>query len=188
MLTLFLGSLLFIIPHLFSSALPAIRDRLKARYGEKIFKLVYALLSWAGLILLGTSYWLTRGTGEMLYAPTAMMRHLTMPLGTLGMIMIAAGFGKSHLRLWLQNPFSIGVALWSIGHLQSVGKTAVVWFYAALLIVALADIISSMIRGKRPEYQPTWRADMIAVASGAVATVLLVTLFHPYVLGVNLMR
>jgi len=184
---LILGALLFIAPHLFSSVLPAMRDRLKARFGEQAFKSVYALISGLGIILIGVTYWLTRGNGDVLYVPSGTMRHATMGLATLGMILLAAGQGKSHIRLWLQNPFSIGVALWSVGHLLSVGKTAVVVFYAALLIVALADIISSMARGKRPDYQPVWRSDIIAVAAGLVVTAVLVTLFHPYVLGVNVM-
>ncbi len=187
MLSLTVGALLFMVPHLLSSALPAMRDRLKARFGERAFKSVYALISGVGIIVIGVSYWWTRGNGDMLYAPSGSMRHATMGLATLGMILLAAGQGKSHIRLWSQNPFSIGIALWSVGHLLSVGKTAVVVFYAALLVVALADIISSTARGKRPDYQPVWRSDIIAIIAGLVVTALLVTLFHPYVLGVNLM-
>jgi uncharacterized membrane protein len=187
MINLYVGALLFVVPHLLSSALPAMRDRLKARFGEKAFKGVYALVSGIGLVLIGYAYWQTRGSGEMLYGPSGAMRHATMGLATLGMILLAAGHGKSHIRLWLQNPFSIGVALWSFGHLLSVGKTAVVWFYGSLLLVALADIVFSMARGKRPDYQPVWRSDLIAVIAGLVLTALLVALFHPYVLGVNVM-
>jgi uncharacterized membrane protein len=187
MISLYVGALLFVVPHLLSSALPAMRDRLKARFGERAFKTAYALISGLGIIVIGVTYWQTRGSGEMLYAPSGTMRHATMGLATLGVILIASGHGKSHIRLWLQNPFSIGIALWSLGHLLSVGKTAVVWFYGSLLLVALADIVFSMARGKRPDYQPVWRSDIIAVIAGLVLTAVLVTLFHPYVLGVNVM-
>ncbi|MDE2383349.1 MAG: hypothetical protein KGO53_01920 [Alphaproteobacteria bacterium] len=185
---LVLGMLLFVLPHWFSSLAPAVRDRFKARYGERAFKGVYALVSWLGLAIIIYVYWQTRGNGEVLYVPAEGMRHATMGLATLGMIVLASSHGKSHIRLWLQNPMSVGVALWSVGHLLSVGKPAVVAFYAALLLVAVVDIAASMARGKRPDFEPTWRSDIIGVIAGLVVTALLVLLFHPYVLGVTVAR
>ena len=184
--SLILGTILFAGPHFLSSFAPAQRDRLKARFGEGTFKGAYSAVTGIGLILMVYAYWITRGSGDLLYVPQGTMRHATMGLVTLGMILLAAGHGKSHIRLWLQNPFSIGIALWAIGHLLSVGKFAADWFWLTMLAVALADIAVSMARGKKPEFQPTWRSDIIAVVAGLVLTGLLVSLFHPYVLGVRL--
>ncbi len=186
MLSLYLGMALFAGPHLLSSIAPAQRDRLMARFGEGAYKGLYSLLSAIGVILIGYAYWVSRGSGEMLYVAQGTMRHATMGLATLGMILIAAGHGKSHIRLWLQNPFSIGIVLWSIGHLLSVGKFAADWAWLTFLAVALVDIAVSVARGKKPEFQPVWRSDIIAVIAGLVVTALLVLLFHPYVLGVKL--
>lgn len=183
---LIVGMLLFAGPHFISSLAPAQRDRLKARFGEGAYKGVYSVVSLIGLILMISAYWATRGSGDVLYLPSGTMRHATMGLATLGIILISASGGKSHIRLWLQNPFSIGIALWAIGHLLSVGKFAADWFWLTVLAVALVDIVVSMARGKKPEFQPTWRADIIAVVVGLVLTGLLVSLFHPYVLGVRL--
>ena len=180
------GILAFALPHFFSSLFPAVRDRLVARFGEGAYKGVFSLVTGLGVIAMVYAYWTTRASGEMLYLPADTMRHATMGLATLGMILIAAGQGKSHIRLWLQNPFSIGIALWSVGHLLSVGKFAADWFWITVLAVALIDIAASMARGKKPDYQPVWRSDIIAVVAGLIVTVLLVLLFHPYVLGVNL--
>ena len=185
MITLIFGTLLFAGPHFLSSLAPAQRDRLLARFGEGLFKSAYAAITAIGLLLLVYAYWITRGSGDMLYVPAGTMRHATMGLATVGIILLAAGGSKSHIRLWLQNPFSIGIALWAVGHLLSVGKFAADWFWLTLLAVALVDIAVSMARGKRPEFQPTWRSDIIVVVIGLVATGLLVSLFHPYVLGVR---
>ena len=157
-----------------------------ARYGEGLYKGVYSAVTAIGFLLLVTAYFMDRGSGNMLYTPMANMKHATMGLATLGFICIAAGHGKSHIRLWLQNPFSIGIALWAIGHLLSVGQVAADWFYIALLAVALVDIGASMAQGKKPDFQATWRSDIIAVLAGLVVTALLIFLFHPYVLGVKL--
>ena len=184
MTVLYLGILIFTLPHLFSTLAPAVRDRLKARFGEKAFKGTYAALSWIGLIAVAYGYWVTRGNGEMLYVPGLGARHATLSLATLGFILIGAGMGKSHLRLWLQNPFSIGVALWYIGHLIGVGKTSVDLIYLMFLVVAVADIIFSMARGKRPDFAPVWSSDVKAVVIGLVLTAIFVLWFHPYVLGV----
>lgn len=186
MVTLILGALLFAVPHFASSLVPALRDRLMARFGEGAYKGVYSLVTLLGAVLMVYAYWTTRGSGEMLYTPTGTLRHATMGLATLGIILIAAGQGKSHIRLWLQNPFSIGMSLWAIGHLLSVGKFAADWFWLTVLAVALLDIAVSMARGKKPQFQPAWRSDIIAIVAGLVVTGLLVSLFHPYVLGVHL--
>src|SRR5665213_1932648 len=155
------------------------RDRLMARFGEATYKGVYSAVTGIGVFLMVVAYFIGRDSGEMLYAPAANMKHATMGLATLGLILISAGQGKSHIRLWLQNPFSIGIALWALG------QFAADWFWITLLGVALVDIAVSMARGKRPEFQPLWRSDIIAVVVGLVITALLVLLFHPYVLGVN---
>ena len=186
MVILILGMLLFAGPHFVSSLAPAQRDRLKALFGEGVYKGVYSLVSLIGLVLMIYAYWATRDSGDMLYVPLGTMRLATMGLATLGLILISASHGKSHIRLWLQNPFSIGIALWAIGHLLSVGKFAADWFWLTVLVVAVVDIAASMARGKKPEFQPTWRSDIIAVVVGLVVTGLLVSLFHPYVLGVRL--
>ena len=186
MAILILGMLLFAGPHLVSSLALAQRDRLKAVFGEGAYKGVYSLVSLIGLTLMIYAYWTTRDSGDMLYVPSGTMRHATMGFATLGIILISASYGKSHIRLWLQNPFSVGIALWAVGHLLSVGKFAADWFWLTVLAVALVDIVVSMARGKKPEFQPTWRSDIMAVVVGLVVTGVLVSLFHPYVLGVRL--
>ncbi|HEY4996133.1 MAG TPA: NnrU family protein [Aestuariivirga sp.] len=179
------GIVLFALPHFFSSLLVGPRDRLMARFGEAAYKGVYSAITGIGFFLMVVAYFIGRDSGEMLYAPAANMKHATMGLATLGIILISAGQGKSHIRLWLQNPFSIGIALWALGHLLSIGQFAADWFWITMLAVALVDIAVSMARGKRPEFQPLWRSDIIAIVVGLVITALLVLLFHPYVLGVN---
>ena len=188
MAILILGIFVFGLPHLLSIFFPAVRDRLMARFGEGGYKGIFSLVSGLGFVAMVVGYWMTRNDGAMFYIPAEGARHATIGLATLGMILIAAGQGKSHLRLWLQNPFSIGIALWSIGHLIGVGKQPVVLFYLTLLVIALADVLFSMLRGKRPDYAPTWRSDIIAVVSGLVVAGLLAALFHPYVLGVNVLN
>jgi uncharacterized membrane protein len=183
------GFFLFILPHAFSSLFPAVRDRAMAWSGESRFKGIFAAISMLGVVLMVWAYWASRRGGagaELLYMPMPGARSITLILAPIGFILLAASSGKGYLRLWLQNPMSLGIALWSIGHLLIVGKAAVVWFYAAMLLVAVMDIASSMARGIRPLYEPRWQEDAKAVVIGLILVAALVGLFHPYVLGVKI--
>ncbi len=184
-----LGFLLFVVPHILSSIFPAVRDRAKAWIGEPKFKSSFAVLSALGFLSMVYGYWQSRSGGagaELLYVPMDGARSITMALVPIGFIVLAANAFRGYIRLWLQNPMSIGIALWATGHLLAVGKASAVWFYAAMLLVALLDIASSMLRGKRPAYQPRWQDDAKAVVLGIILVAILAGLFHPFVLGVKL--
>ena len=119
---LYIGILLFGGSHSFSILLPAVRNRLKAWWGEWRYKGMYSFVSLVGVALMFWGYSLTRDNGEMLYVPMAGAKHVTMLIVLLGFICISAFHGKSHIKKWLQNPFSIGISLWSIGHLLASGR------------------------------------------------------------------
>lgn len=183
------GFLLFVLPHAFSSLFPAIRDRAMAWAGATRFKAGHAALALLGVIFMVWAYWQSRSGGagvETLYDSVAGAKFATLLLAPIGFVFIIASVGRSHLKLWLQNPMSIGVALWATGHLITSGKASVVWFFAALLLVAIMDIASSLARGKRPTYDPRWQDDIKAVVVGIVLVAIVAGLFHPYVLGVRL--
>ncbi len=184
-----LGFLLFVLPHALSSLAPAVRDRAKAWVGEAKFKTSFAAVTSLGIIFMVWAYWQSRTGGagaQAIYEPVSGARQITMALVPIGIILIAASFGRGYIKHRLQNPMSLGISLWAIGHLLAVGKVAVVWFYAAMLLVAVMDIVSSTLRQQRPIYDPLWQDDMKAVLIGLASIGVLAELFHPYVLGVKL--
>jgi uncharacterized membrane protein len=188
MTILIIGLFLFGGSHLFSVLLSPVRNRLKAWLGEARYKGIYALVSAAGFGMMFWGYALTRDNGEILYIPPFGARHITMLLVLLGFICMAAANGKGNIRYWLQNPFSIGICLWSIGHLIANGKTPVVLIYLTFLLIAALDIVSNMARGNRPTFEPHLRSDVIAVLAGPFVYALLLFVFHPYVLGVKILE
>ncbi len=185
MTLLYFGILLFGGSHLFSVLLPAVRNRLKAWWGENRYKGIYSLASAAGIALMIWGYSQTRENGEMLYVPMTGAKHITMLLVLLGLICISALHGKGYIKKWLQNPFSIGVSLWAIGHLLANGKTPVVLIYLTFLIVSVLDIVANMARGNRVMFEPRIKFDVFAVFIGLVVYALLLLVFHPYVVGVR---
>lgn len=187
MTLLYIGALLFAGTHLFSILFPALRDGFRVRLGEKPWKGIYALLSLAGVVLMTIGYSQSRAgpaTADVLYEGWYEMRHLTMLLVLLAFILIGASHGKGYLKSWLHNPMSIGIVLWAGGHLLVNGQRADVWLFAPFLVVGLADIVMSELRGKRPQHAPRIRSDVIAVIAGTVLYLVFAFGFHPYVLNV----
>ena len=179
------GLVLFASVHLFSLLWPRSRDRLQQRLGEGPYKGFYSLASVAGVALIIWGYWIVSNgpeTSDIVYQPLPGMRHVTMLLVLLAFICIAVFHGKSHLRLWLKQPMSIGVSLWAIGHLLSNGRFYDILLFGTFLLLGVLDIVLSTMRGKVPSYVPNVRSDIIAVVVGGVLYVVFLFGFHPYVL------
>ena len=188
---LYLGIILFGGSHLFAILLPRVRDGLKQRLGEGPWKGLYALVSLAGLILMIVGFAKSRAgplAADILYFPPYGLRHVTMLLVLLAFILIGASHGKGYLKKWLHNPMSLGVALWATGHLLANGKRTDVYLFGTFLVVALADIVLSELRGKRPAHEPRIRSDIVAVIVGVVLYVIFLFGFHPYVLNLPVIQ
>jgi uncharacterized membrane protein len=187
MAILIIGLFLFGGSHLFSVVLAPMRNRLSAWLGEGRYKGIYSIISAIGLGMMFWGYALSRENGEIFYMPAVGARHIAMLLVLIGFICMAASYGKSYLKYWLQNPFSVGVCFWSIGHLIANGKTSVVLIYLTFLVIAALDIVNNMARGDRPGYEPRLKSDVVAVLIGILIYALMLFVFHPYVLGVKIL-
>jgi uncharacterized membrane protein len=189
MTLLLVGIVLFGGIHLFSMLAPASRDRMRQRMGEGPWKGIYSLVSLVGLVLIIWGFVGTRSgpeAADILYIPAPWTRHAAMLLVLLGFISLSAFHGKSHIKLWLQQPMSIGVALWAFAHLLANGRVADVVLFGFFFLIALLDIVLSTARGKIPHYEPTLRSDIIAVVVGIILYLIFLLLFHPYVVGIRI--
>jgi uncharacterized membrane protein len=178
------GIAVFAGPHLFSMLLPGHRAGLLQRWGEGPFKGLFSLVSLAGLGLMIWGFWTLRSgpsAGDYAYVPAGSMRHVTMLLVLLGFICIGSFHGKGYLKLWLRNPFSVGIVLWSFGHLLSNGRVHDVLLFGTFLVFAVLDIVLSTARGKRPGHEPEIRSDVIAVIVGAALYAVFLFGVHPYI-------
>lgn len=183
---LYLGAVLFGGPHLFSTLLPSVRDRLKAALGEKPWKGLYALASFLGIVFFILAYRAMGDTnlGENLYEPLPGAKHIAMLAALLMFILLGASHGKGYIKKFLRHPMSIGIALWSGAHLLANGERAVVWLFATLFVVSVADLVFSLARGNKPGHVPQVKSDIRAVVIGMIMYVIFLFGFHPYILGV----
>jgi uncharacterized membrane protein len=186
MTALYLGIILFGGSHLFSIFFPGARDQIKARLGEKAWKGLYSIVSLIGIVLVIVGYWQSRSgplAADWLYVPADWTRHANMLFVLLAFIFLGASHGKGYIKKWTHNPMSIGIALWSGGHLLTNGKRTDVYMFGMFFVIAVADIVMSEIRGKRPTHEPRLRSDIIAVIVGMILYVIFLFGFHPYVLN-----
>lgn len=184
---LIFGIAVFAATHLFSMLLPGQRDALKARMGEGPYKGVYSLVSLVGVALIIWGFWSLSSdpaTSSIVYEPAPWARHVTMLLVLLGFISLSGFHGKGYVKHWLRNPFSVGIVLWSVGHLLANGMLQDVLLFGTFLVLAALDIILSMARGKRPGHEPQIRSDMTAVVSGVVLYAVFLFGVHPYIFNV----
>jgi uncharacterized membrane protein len=184
MTLLYIGSLLFGGSHLFSILFPGLRDSFRAQLGEKPWKALYGAVSLLGLVLMVVGFRNALPEPDLVYQGLDGMKHLTMLMVLVAFILIGASHGKGYLKKWLHNPMSIGIVLWSAGHLLVNGQRADVWLFGSFLVVGLADIVMSEMRGKRPQHTPRIRSDVVAVIVGIVLYAIFLFGFHPYVLNV----
>lgn len=187
LLILIVGLALFIGVHV----LTTLRDRraaVIARLGENGYKIVYALISFAGLALIVWGFSVYRATGwiNVWYPPVA-MRHIALALMLPAVILVVASYIRGNIYLKLKHPMLTGVKLWALLHLLANGDLGSMILFGAFLAWAVYDRISLKRRadpGAPPIPVGGIANDVIAVAVGVVVYAALAFAFHPLVIGV----
>jgi len=189
-----LGLALFLGIHL----LPARRDlrgRIVSAMGEGSYKLVYALVSVLGIVLIAWGFAHYRAAGmvdvwEGAVSPKTLviLKHITLALMLPAAILFVASYLRGHIYTTLKHPMLVGVKLWAAAHLLSNGDLGSIILFGSFLAWAVFDRISLKRRadpGGPPIPVGGWGNDAIAVAVGIIVYVALAFAFHPVVIGVS---
>jgi len=181
MTLLILGLVLFIGVHLVPAA-PSLRAALAGRLGEKGYKILFAVASALGLVLIVLGY--RAAPVEQIFTSSETARSL-LPVGmAIAFVLVATSQVPGHIRHLLRHPMLTGVLIWSGLHLLANGDLASNILFGVFAAWALFDIFSAEHRGKRPvPARPVFRADMIAVVAG-LAVFAAVLYFHADLFGV----
>jgi len=182
-----LGLVLFLGVH----TLPAqreLRGRVVSGLGEGSYKLVYALVSVLGIVLIAWGFAHYRATGWVdVWNPPTAMKHITLALMLPAVILVVAAYMRGHIYTALKHPMLAGVKLWAAAHLLANGDLGSIVLFGSFLGWAVFDRISLKRRsdtGGPPIPVGGWGNDMIAVAVGFVVYLALAFAFHPVVIGV----
>ncbi len=187
LLVMILGLVLFFAAHVFTTKREA-RAEAIGKLGEGTYKILYALVSLAGLALIVWGFALYRATGwiDIWYPPKA-MKHITIALMLPAVILVVASYLRGRIYATLKHPMLAGIKLWAAAHLLANGDLGSIILFGSFLGWAVYDRISLKHRtdsGGPPIPVGGVTNDLIAVAVGVVAYLALAFAFHPVVIGV----
>ena len=165
-----------------------LRARVVASLGEGGYKILYALVSLAGLVLIVWGFAQYRATGwiDVWYPPKA-LKHVAVALMLPAVILVVAAYIRGRIYTTLKHPMLAGVKLWALAHLLANGDLGSIILFGSFLGWAVFDRISLKRRadpGSPPIPVGGSGNDLIAVAVGIVAYLALTFAFHPVVIGV----
>jgi uncharacterized membrane protein len=187
LLVMILGLVLFLGVH----ALPAqraLRAGMIGAMGEGGYKIGYAVVSLAGLVLIVWGFAHYRATGWInVWTPPTAFKHITVALMLPAVILVAASYIRGRIYATLKHPMLAGVKLWAAAHLLANGDLGSIILFGSFLGWAVFDRISLKHRadaGAPPIPVGGPGNDLIAVAVGLIAYLALAFAFHPVVIGV----
>ena len=187
LLIMIAGLALFIGAHVLTT-LRDVRAAAIARLGEGGYKIVYSLVSLAGIALAAWGFGLYRATGWInVWHPPVALRHLALALMLPAVILVVASYVRGRIYTTLKHPMLAGVKLWAVLHLLSNGDLGSIILFGSILAWAVYDRISLKRRadpGAPPIPVDGLRNDVIAVVIGAIVYAALTYVFHPLVIGV----
>lgn len=183
MAVLLIGLTLFLGIHLLPMV-AGMRARLVGSLGEGSYKVLFSLVSLAGL---GLIVW-GKASADFVavYDPPSWGRHVTMLLVLLAFIFLVSFHLKGHIRQTLRHPFLTAIILWGIGHLLSNGDLASILLFGGFVVYSVVDILSVNARKPAPVFQATLKHDLIAVVAGT-AIYGCVLYFHGGLFGVPIL-
>ncbi|WP_211474013.1 NnrU family protein [Collimonas humicola] len=178
---LILGLLLFIGLHLIPT-LPPLKAGLQQSLGENRYKALFAVLAGLGLILVIVGY--AKAPAEPRFFNSFVGARHGAPLAmAISFILLAAANMKSHIRAWVKHPMLLGVGIWALVHLLANGHEKATILFSAFLAFVVIDLISVLRRDSYKPFEPALKYDVIAVASGLLLALLVMT-FHRQLMGV----
>jgi uncharacterized membrane protein len=191
LLGMILGLVLFLGAHTLTTRRD-MRGRVVAAIGgEHVYKIVYSLVSLAGLALIVWGFAHYRASEWVqIWTPPTFLKHLNIALMLPAVILVVAAYIRGRIYAAVKHPMLAGVKLWAFGHLLANGDLGGIILFGSFLAWAVYDRISLKRRadpGAPPIPVGGVTNDLIAVAVGVIAYFALVFAFHPVVIGIPVM-
>jgi uncharacterized membrane protein len=183
---LVVGLAVFLANHLFITRRDA-RAKAIARFGIHTYRALFSVVSIVGLVLIVWGYGEYRAHGMIsVWSPPAFMRHVTVGLMLIAVIVFTSAFIPSHLKAKAKHPMLAGVKTWALAHLLSNGDLGSILLFGSFLAWGVFARIAAKRRGDvGTTVAPAgYTNDIIVVAVGIVIYLALGFAFHPIVIGV----
>jgi uncharacterized membrane protein len=112
-------------------------------WGAITWKLIYSMISIAGLALITVGYLETRPQPITIWSPPPWAWLITVYFSLVTMILVAAAYIPNNaFKAKLKDPMLVGVIVWAICHLTTIGSLGGILLFGSVLIWAILDLIS----------------------------------------------
>jgi uncharacterized membrane protein len=186
LLILIIGLVVMLGAHVFVT-FRAARANLMAQLGQNGYRALFSIIAIVGLALVIWGYGEYRAHELVqVWSPPAFMRHITVGLMLIAVIVFTAYFIPSHIKLWVKHPMLTGIKTWAFAHLLSNGDLGSILLFGAFLAWGVYARIAAKKRGDlgATTAPAGWINDIIVVVLGIVIFLALGYAFHPMVIGV----
>ena len=180
MTLLIVGLALFVGIHLVPSHSP-LRTALTAAIGENGYKILFSVISVAGLVVTVMGY--RAAPVSPIFTPSRTAHDLLPIAMAVAFILLAAAYMPGRIRRVVRHPMMAGVLIWAVMHLLANGDLASNILFGAFALWAVFSILSSERRGKRlGDDRVSLMADLAAIVVG-LAGFAVVLYFHEALFG-----
>jgi uncharacterized membrane protein len=192
MLLLAVGLTLFLGIHLLPTS-TELRNGLIARFGEPAYKVAFAIVSLAGLILIVLGYHKLQihpGKNVVLGEPPTWLNHVTWLLMLPAMIALVAAYVPSRIHTALKHPMLVAIKIWALAHLLVNWDLASILLFGSFLAYAVIDRISVKKRGALGPLgakQGGMSGDIVVLVIGIGLYAFMLFRGHAWLIGVPLL-
>jgi len=166
------GLILFLGIHSVSIFADQWRNEQVAKLGALTWKLIYSLISIAGLVLMTVGYLEARPQPITIWSPPPWAWQITVYFSLVSLILIAAAYVPNNLiKQKLKDPMLVGVIVWALCHLTTIGSLAGILLFGSFLLWGVLDLISCRARRSKPtqtEEKATVVMTLATIAAGFV--------------------
>jgi len=149
MALLIAGLILFLGPHSIRIFADGWRTKIIDDKGKKTWKIIYSLVSLAGLILVVYGFGESRANPVFLWNPPVWTRHAAALLVLVAFVLLtAADFPRNKIKQKLGHPMYLGVKTWAFAHLISNGRLGDVLLFGSFLVWAIAGFSAAKRRDR----------------------------------------
>ncbi|MCQ9375461.1 NnrU family protein [Methyloversatilis sp. XJ19-13] len=189
MAMLVLGLVLLLGVHSTRLIAPGVRDAGVARLGLLPWKVLYAVLSLIGLVLIVQGYGEARMAPTLLWAPPVWTRHLAALLTLPAFVLMACAYVPgTRIRAKLGHPMVAGVKIWAFAHLIANGTLADLLLFGSFLVWSVVMFATLRRRDRAAGLRRlagSASRDAIAIVAGVVGWAVFAGWLHLALIGVK---
>ena len=174
------GLILFIGIHILPTFTGA-RAALAARLGENGYKLLFSVVSVAGLELIVIGY--GQAPQDQVFEPSQTARTFLPAAMAIAFVLVAVANVPGRIRRVMRHPMMTGILIWAVLHLLANGDLASNILFGTFSLWAVFAILSVEHRGKRPGGTGSLSLDLAGVAAGLLLYAVVLT-YHDKLFGV----